>query len=75
MEHKKGKTIVPTMWGTMILFPVLSLVFIGLRLYCRRWLKKATTGHLDDYVLIFSWVRNDRSNYLLKRLANVLSNP
>ena len=57
MELKKGKTIVLTMWGTMILFPVLALVFIILRLYCRRWLKKATTGYLDDYVLIFSWVR------------------
>lgn len=63
MEHRKGKTIVPTMWGTMNLFPVLALVFIVLRLYCRRWLKKATTGYLDDYVLIFSWVRNDRYNH------------
>ncbi|KAK3485442.1 uncharacterized protein B0T23DRAFT_408532 [Neurospora hispaniola] len=56
MEHKKGKTIVPVMWGTMILFPVLALVFIILRLYCRRWLKNATAGYLDDYVLILSWI-------------------
>ncbi|KAL0468412.1 hypothetical protein QR685DRAFT_564571 [Neurospora intermedia] len=56
MEHKKGKTIVPVMWGTMILFPALALVFIGLRLYCRRWLKNATAGYLDDYVLILSWI-------------------
>lgn len=41
----------------LITFAALSLVFMGLRFYCKIGLAGNKRLGVDDYVLLFSWVR------------------
>ena len=57
--------MVPALFANSIIFLVLSIVFIGLRFYCKR-LKHAKL-FIDDYVLVASWVCHHQSATFLSQ--------